>query len=99
MHDLGTLGGGDLKALALTSTTSVGLWVTRLGLMHRLAALVFDGVTIHDLNQLIVGKNPFSQLIVAHGINNSGDIVGVGFVNGRQHFYLATHRSRPLSRH
>jgi probable HAF family extracellular repeat protein len=54
-------------------------------------AFVFDGLTTHDLNALIVGDNPFSQLVAAWGINNQGQIVGVGQVpDGEERVFLAT---------
>ena len=63
---------------------------------HGYAAFVFDGHTMYDLNALIVGKNPFSQLVAAQGINNRGDIVGIGWVGDEVHAFLATHRGRPI---
>jgi probable HAF family extracellular repeat protein len=62
------------------------------------AAFVFDGTRMYDLNGLIVGPNPFvrsvgpnnSGLAVAEGINNRGDIGGIGFVSGELHLFLAS---------
>lgn len=92
MRDLGTLGG--------PGSGSTGIDINDLGwvvgdaprLNAPTAAFIFDGIKMHDLNALIVGENPFSQLTVAEGINNQGHIVGVGFIDGRQHVYLATYR-------
>ncbi len=95
LHDLGTLA---------PNSSSYGIdindfgWVVGDAPVPNLptAAFVFDGHAMYDLNDLIVGKNPFSQLSVAQGINNSGDIVGIGFVGDEIHAFLATHRGRPL---
>jgi probable HAF family extracellular repeat protein len=46
---------------------------------------------MHDLNALIVGNSPFLQLLVAFGINDVGQIVGIGLTNtGDIHGFLAT---------
>ena len=52
-------------------------------------AYVYDGTMMHDLNTLIRGRNRFTRLTTAHSINNRGDIVGQGFVDGVRRAYLA----------
>jgi hypothetical protein len=49
----------------------------------------------HALSDLIVGTNPFQRLIAAFGINDRGEIVGVGLVNGvEQPFILRPRKGR-----
>ena len=46
---------------------------------------------MHDLNTLIVENSPFLQLPVAFGINDAGQIVGIGLTStGDVHGFLAT---------
>jgi probable HAF family extracellular repeat protein len=94
--DLGTLGGSN--------TGSTGVSINDFGWVvgdasgfgsDPSAAFVFDGVTMHDLNKLVVGPNPFSQLTAAAGINNRGEIVGFGFVGGQVHPFIATRVPEP----
>jgi probable HAF family extracellular repeat protein len=47
---------------------------------------------IRDLNDLSVAEKPGWVLIDARSINNSGQIVGVGTVNGQIHAFLLTPR-------
>ena len=45
------------------------------------ATLWVNGVA-YDLSTLVVGRNPFDNLATAFGLNDRGEIVGVGNVNG-----------------
>jgi probable HAF family extracellular repeat protein len=54
-------------------------------------AFLWQNGVMHDLNALIVGNSPFLQLLVAFGINDVGQIVGIGLTNtGDVHGFLAT---------
>ena len=44
-----------------------------------------------DLNTLIPAGSPW-YLLVAQSINNSGEIAGIGLINGNLHGFLATPR-------
>jgi probable HAF family extracellular repeat protein len=54
-------------------------------------AIVFQGKTPVDLNTLIP-KDSGWYLVCAQGINDAGQIVGFGTINGSIHAYLATPR-------
>lgn len=96
LRDLGTLGGEHSSSTGV-DINDVG-WVVGDAPVQNAptAAFVFDGTRMWDLNTLIVGHNPFFHLTVAQGINNRGDIVGVGFIDGKQHLFVATHRGKAL---
>jgi probable HAF family extracellular repeat protein len=54
-------------------------------------AFLWQNDVMHDLNTLIVGNSPFLQLLVAFGINDVGQIVGLGLTStGDVHGFLAT---------
>ena len=54
-------------------------------------AFLWQNGVMHDLNTLIVGNSPFLQLLVAFGINDVGQIVGIGLTNtGDVHGFVAT---------
>jgi probable HAF family extracellular repeat protein len=54
-------------------------------------AFLWQNGVMHDLNTIIVGNSPFLQLLVAFGINDVGQIVGIGLTNtGDVHGFLAT---------
>lgn len=57
-------------------------------------AFLWQNGVMHDLHALIVGNSPFVQLLVAFGINDVGQIVGIGLTNtGEVHGFLATPRN------
>ena len=52
------------------------------------AVLSHAGGALINLNTLVSGTNPFSQLQFAFGVNDNGWIVGQGLVGGVQHGFL-----------
>jgi probable HAF family extracellular repeat protein len=87
MQDIGTLG-NDASAEGIND---LGQVVGNSYLMDGVTqhAFLYDSAGIHDLNTLIDTTSGW-ELQDAAGINNVGDIVGSGFINGDQHAFLLT---------
>ena len=85
MHDLGTLGYPVSEARGINRRGQIvgDVWVTA-DVRH---AFIYEGGKMHDLNKEI---DPHSGwlLSIAHAINNSGRIVGVGTIKGEEHGFL-----------
>lgn len=86
MMDLGTLGGWWAAAMAINDQSQiVGSSFTGAG---QSAFLFADGVML-DLNGLI-GPGAGWELNTASSINDNGEIVGIGRINGETRAYLLT---------
>jgi probable HAF family extracellular repeat protein len=92
--DLGTLGG---KGSAAHDINGLGQVVGHSALpgSGQAAFIWRDGAMI-DLNTLVPADSGWS-LVWANGINDSGQIVGSGYVDGYEHAYLLTPVPEPLS--
>lgn len=89
MTDLGTLS-GDTSAFNLNDLGQVvGFSFTADNRQH---AFLYQGGLMQDLNFLIPIEAGW-ELVAATGINNSGQIVGRGVINGQTHAFLLTPRS------
>jgi hypothetical protein len=53
-------------------------------------AFLYSGGTMRDLNGLLDTSGAGWHLHIADGINNSGQIVGKGILNGSWHGFLLT---------
>ncbi len=88
MHDLGTLGGSNSYAQGINNHgIVVGFSDTSTGADH---AFIYDAMHgMIDLNSLI---SPASGWVLSHanGINDAGQIVGDGIVDGQQHAFVLT---------
>ena len=96
----------DLGRLRPTDLFSAGLGINNLGQVvgysgsnnnffgadgNGLRAFLYSDNTLYDLNDLIApGSDPGFSLTVASAINNNGQIVGRGAVNGELHAFLLT---------
>ncbi|MEH2323884.1 MAG: DUF3466 family protein [Nostoc sp.] len=96
----------DLGRLSPTDLFSVSLGINNLGQVvgfsgsksdfyapdgNGLRAFLYSDNTLYDLNNLIApGSDPGFTLTAASAINNNGQIVGRGAVNGELHAFLLT---------
>lgn len=96
----------NLGRLRPTDLFSAGLGINNLGQVvgfsgtnndfyaangNGLRAFLYSDNTLYDLNDLIApGSGPGFSLTVASAINNNGQIVGRGAVNGELHAFLLT---------
>jgi probable HAF family extracellular repeat protein len=91
MHDLGTLGGQFAYAYAYGINNSglvVGVAETDTGPTGN-HAFFYSGGVMTDLNDLLSSGSGW-ELTEAQAINNSGQIVGTGFIGGQPHAFLMT---------
>ena len=86
MQDIGTLGGSQSFAEGINNSKQVvGHSLTSGGIYH---AYVWQNGIMTDLNSLI--NNSGWELARATYINDQGQIVGIGSINGEEHGYLLT---------
>ncbi len=91
MRDLGTLPGAMLTVAPCCNTLNdrgqvVGFWFDS---DFNPSAFLCQNNVITDLNDLIPQNSPW-QLLFAEAINDAGEIVGQGLINGELHAFLAT---------
>jgi probable HAF family extracellular repeat protein len=85
MQDLGTLGGSSSYAYGINDDgQTVGYSTLSDGANH---AFLYSGGTLFDLNSLI-GDSSGWTLDAAFAVNNAGQIVGTGTLNGIEHAFL-----------
>ncbi len=90
MRDLGTLPGAVLTVAPCCNTLNdrgqvVGFWFDS---DFNPSAFVWQNNVITDLNDLLSQDSPW-QLLFAQAINDAGEIVGQGLINGELHAFLA----------
>lgn len=88
MHDLGTLGGDYSGGSGINSAGHV-VGYSNLTINGDTHAFLYNGNQMLDLNSFI-DPNSGWELQWARGINDSGQIVGVGRINGAQQGFLLT---------
>ena len=92
MIDLGTLGGTFGAASSINDSNQiVGMSTTASGAYH---AFLYDGTSMIDLNSLLPAGSGWT-LVNATGINNNGDIVGLGLYNGTYEGFVLTPAPEP----
>jgi len=90
MVDLGTLGGDSSSAAAINGAgLIVGDSEITPGNLTSHAFSMTSGGTMTDLNTLIPGNSGWT-LLGATGVNDLGQIVGYGSINGEIHGYVLT---------
>jgi probable HAF family extracellular repeat protein len=88
MKDLGTFAGNTSTVWAFGINDS-GVVVGQSTFAGTYHAFVYSGGKIKDLNTMIPAKSGW-VLIEGDSINASGQIVGMGTINGQEHGYLLT---------
>jgi probable HAF family extracellular repeat protein len=86
MIDLGTLGGSSYAYGVNNSGEVVGYSYLANGDQH---AFLYDDSTMFDLNSLLPSNSGW-DLMAAYGINDSGQITGVGLYDGQLTAFLLT---------
>lgn len=95
MTALGTLGGPDSVAYGINDSGQVVGYSWTTGAIEpppigaSIDAFLYSNGTMIDLNSLLPANSGW-RLTEATAINNSGQIVGEGFVNGQLHAFLLT---------
>jgi probable HAF family extracellular repeat protein len=85
LQDLGTLGGANSQALAINDAGFVVGWSELFSGQRR--AAYRNGGALADLNALLPGGSGWT-LLEARGVNNAGQVVGVGILAGDTLAYL-----------
>lgn len=96
LQDLGTLGGRDSAAYGINDLGQVVGSSSVDPIFNNNHAFVYSDGVIADLNSLIPANSGW-VLTGAQGINNDGQIVGDGLINGQNHAFLATPVPEPFS--
>ena len=86
MTDLGTLGGSGGAAFGINAKGQVVGYSYMPG-DNTTNAFLYSGGTMIDLNSLLPANSGW-RLATAQAINDSGQIVGSGFINGQEHAFL-----------
>jgi len=89
MNDLGTLGGDVSQAYGINNLAEAVGHSHVPGNYYFRAFLYTEGV-MYDLNSLIPAGSEWDYLGAALDINNKGQIVGWGCINGESHAFLMT---------
>jgi probable HAF family extracellular repeat protein len=77
-------------ASSINSTSQiVGTATSGTGVSHA-SAITWSGTAVVSLDQLLPQNSGWSYLTVANGINDAGQIVGAGVINGQTHAFLMT---------
>ena len=87
--DLGVLSGGQTSIAFSINSAGKAVGLSSLNGQLNLRAVLFENGTAVDLNSRLV-TNTGWLLVAATGINDTGQIVGVGALNGSQHAFLIT---------
>jgi probable HAF family extracellular repeat protein len=95
MRSLGTLGGYASYAYGINDSAQVVGYSWTSGDTATHAFLYKDGI-LYDLNSLL-GANSDWTLSQALAINNAGQIVGTGFLNGVEHAFLLSPEAARVS--
>lgn len=95
MNSLGHLGGSESDAYGINDSGQVvgRSWITGNTTPH---AFLYDGSVMIDLNTLLQANSGW-ELTEARDINNLGQIVGQGKINGEKHAFLLTPIPEPCT--
>lgn len=88
IHDLGALSGSFSKGLGINDSGWItGNFISEAGTTR---AFLYANEVMYDLNDLLIENHGWDYLIEASAINNFGQIVGTGFIDGEVRAFLAT---------
>ena len=98
MSDLGTLGGSSSAALGINNFGQVVGWsfLSDDAVVH---AFLYSGGVMSDLSNLFptgTGWSIDAAYDIPFSINDSGQIAGIGTINGEQHAFILTPESAPV---
>jgi probable HAF family extracellular repeat protein len=88
MIDLGTLGGRTSRAWGINNSGEVVGWAHTTNLSQH--AFLYAGGVMIDLNDLLPADSQWNFVYRATDINNVGQIVGNGNLNGQSHGFIMT---------
>ena len=89
MEDLGTLGGSNSKAFGINNHGEV-VGHSQIGADDSFDAFLYRNGTMINLYDLIPADSGWTYLSCANDINDSGQIVGYGTIDGKSHAFLLT---------
>jgi probable HAF family extracellular repeat protein len=93
IHSLGTFAGGNRSQFYALNDAGIMVGYARDGVTgaDNRAMISYDGLTMIDLNTLVVDLTGWDTLTEAYDINGSGQIVGIGTLsNGQQGAFILT---------
>ena len=96
MVDLGTLGGRESRARGVNDSGHVVGWSQAIGGVEN-HAFISDGITMTDLNTLLLPGHGWDYLATANDINKDGQITGYGIINFKTHAFLMTPIPEPAT--
>ena len=89
MHNLGTLGGAASDAMAINELGQI-VGRSKTAGSDEYHAYVWMNGAMYDLNDLVIGTEDWDYLEVAVDVNDLGQIVGYGMLDGETHAFLLT---------
>ncbi len=90
MTNLGSLGTDRSLAFGINDSGQVVGYVANTTSPYQQRAFLYDSGNMTDLNDLLPPGSGWDHLEHARDINNNGQIVGEGWIDGQEHAFLLT---------